>query len=63
MHLECRFDSTRRYPLNGCVPGSVVLTGKPRRIPDVRRAADYPMSESRHPLPELMRTGLARASG
>lgn len=36
-------DSGRRYPLNGCVSGSVVLTGKPRCIPDVRQAPDYLM--------------------
>ena len=33
----------RLYPIQGSVSGSVVLSGKPRRIGDVTQAADYLM--------------------
>ncbi|PWH12054.1 MAG: hypothetical protein DDG60_14735 [Anaerolineae bacterium] len=34
---------SRQYPLHGCVSGSVVLSGKPRRIGDVSQVSDYLM--------------------
>ncbi|MCS6994110.1 MAG: GAF domain-containing protein [Anaerolineales bacterium] len=37
-------DIGERFPVNGCVSGSVVLTGKPRRVPDVRQTPDYLMT-------------------
>lgn len=33
----------RRYPVQGCVSGSVVMSGKPRRIGDVTKVSDYLM--------------------